>query len=226
MADDGTLVVEPRQVTGKKVRRLRRDGIVPGNLYGRGLPSVAVQAPLNEFRRVFRARGRNAVISLQVAGEDKARPVILRSVQRHPVTDEVQHIDLYQVDLSRPVHAAVSVLLTGESEAVHNGGVLVHTLAAIEVEALPNEIPESFVVGLSGLLEFGDSVHVRDLPVPPGVRILTDGVAVVVAVQAPRVLEEPVTEEEPVEGEELAEGEEPSAEGEEASAAGEPSASE
>jgi len=217
MAENGVLVFEPRQITGKKVAQLRRRGIVPANIFGRGLASVSVQAPLKELRQAFRERGRNAIVEAQVRGEDGTRALLLREVQRHPVTDEVQHVEFYQVDLARRVHAQVEVAISGDSEAVHNGGVLVHSLATIEVEALPNEIPERFEVDISVLTNFGDAIHVSDLPVPSGIRILTDASAVVAAAEAPRVQEE---EEEAAleegEGIEGVEGEEGAVEGESA----------
>ena len=190
MAANSVLFLQSRQVVGKKVARLRRQGIVPANICGRGLPSVAVQAPLAELRAAFRERGRNAVVEVQVQGEDGTRPVLLREIQRNPVTDEVQHIEFYQVDLTRRVHAQVEVALVGDSEAVHLGGVLVHPQTTVEVEALPGEIPDRFEVDISALASFGDAIHVGELAVPGGVRILTDASAVVVAAQAPRVQEE------------------------------------
>ena len=190
MTANGVLFLQTRQVIGKKVARLRRQGIVPANICGRGLPSVAVQAPLAELRAAFRERGRNAVVEVQVQGEDGTRPVLLREVQRNPVTDEVQHVEFYQVDLTRRVHAQVEVTLIGDSEAVHLGGVLVHPQTTVEVEALPGEIPDRFEVDISSLTSFGDAIHVGELSVPAGVRILTDAGTVIVAAQAPRVQEE------------------------------------
>ena len=190
MTANGVLFLQTRQVIGKKVARLRRQGIVPANICGRRLPSVAVQAPLAELRAAFRDRGRNAVVEVQVQGEDGTRPVLLREVQRNPVTDEVQHVEFYQVDLTRRVHAQVEVTLIGDSEAVHLGGVLVHPQTTVEVEALPGEIPDRFEVDISSLTSFGDAIHVGELSVPAGVRILTDAGTVIVAAQAPRVQEE------------------------------------
>ena len=190
MTANGVLFLQTRQVIGKKVARLRRQGIVPVNICGRRLPSVAVQAPLAELRAAFRERGRNEVVEVQVQGEDGTRPVLLREVQRNPVTDEVQHVEFYQVDLTRRVHAQVEVTLIGDSEAVHLGGVLVHPQTTVEVEALPGEIPDRFEVDISSLTSFGDAIHVGELSVPAGVRILTDAGTVIVAAQAPRVQEE------------------------------------
>ncbi|MEE9276947.1 MAG: 50S ribosomal protein L25 [Dehalococcoidia bacterium] len=211
MADAPTLQVEPRTVQGKKVRWLRRSGIVPANVFGRGLESVAVQAPLPEFRRVFRGVSRNAVVQLQIAGEAETRPVVLRQVQRHPVSGAVQHIDLYQIDVTRRIHSQAALVLVGQSEVVALGGVLVQSLDSVLIEALPLEMLAEFEVDISVLTQFGQSVHVGDLQLPPSVRALTDANAQIVTVVAPRLVEEEEEAEEEVavvaaEGEEAAEG--------------------
>lgn len=207
MPDDPTLTLEPRSLTGKKVKQMRRKGIIPANVYGRGLESVSVQAPLAEFRRVFRAVPRNAVVQARIAGEDRDRPVVLRAVARHPVSREVLHVDLYQVDLTRVIQSSATIVITGRSEAVAVGGTLVQSLDAIPLEALPDAIPSEIVVDVSSLTEFGHSIHVGDLDLPDGVRALTDATAQIVTVVAPRLIEE--EEEEPaLEGVEAVEGEE------------------
>ena len=189
-----TLLLDRRAVTGKKVQALRRAGVVPANIYGRGLASVSVQAPVAEFRRVLRAVDRNAVISVQVDGEPTPRPVVLRQVRHHPVSGQVLHIDLYQVDLSRAIHSEATVVLVGDSEAVHNGGVLVENLSHVTLEALPNEMPSEVTVDISVLRDFGHSILVSDLVLPAGVSILNDPTAAVVAVIAPRIAEEAAEE--------------------------------
>lgn len=190
MAEKLLLNLERRATQGKRVRYLRREGMVPANVYGRGQESVAVQALLREFRRVFREAGANAIVNVAIEGEPTPRPVLLRHVHRHPVTDEILHIDLYQVDLQRPVHAPVHLTFVGVSEAVHLGGVLVHTLDAVQVEALPDAVPSHFEVDLARLVAFGDAVHVSDLAPPSSVRILTDPATVIASVSAPRLVEE------------------------------------
>ena len=222
MAEDGlTLQVEPRSVLGKTVRHLRRRGIVPGNIYGRGLESVAVQAPLQEWRRVFRQIDRNALVTVQVADEDGTRAVVLRAVTRHPTTDEIQHIELYQVDLTREIVAAVALTVVGDAPAVAQGGVLVQVLDHAQVAALPLQMPSTVEVDISGLAEFGSSIHLRDLALPAGARFLADLESTVVAAQAPRILAAEEAEAEAAAAEALAAGEvEPAeaVEGEEAPA--------
>ncbi len=208
MPDDLTLQLEPRAVTGKRVRRLRRDGIIPGNVYGRGLPSVAVQAPLLELRRVFRGHDRNQVVNAQIAGESGTRPVVLRDVQRHPVTHDVEHVDLYHIDVTRPIHATATVHLVGEETcpAVTLGGVLVQGLGSVMLEALPMDMLSDLTIDVSNLEHFGQSVHVSDLDLPDGVRALSEPTAQLATVIAPRIAEEDEVEEEGLE--EGVEGEE------------------
>ena len=205
-ADGATLQVARRAVLGKAVKRLRSEGIVPANVYGRGAESISIQAPLTEFRRVYRAVDRNAVVQMQIDADAGTIPVVLREVQRTPVGSEVVHLDFYQVDLTRVIHSEARVVLTGASEAVSLGGTLVQSVDSIMLEALPLEMPSEITVDIGGLDDFGMSVLVRDVELPEGVRSVTDGAVAVVTVLAPRVSEEEEEEMEGIEGE-VAEGE-------------------
>ncbi len=206
VADGATLQVARRTVLGKAVKRLRSEGIVPANVYGRGAESISIQAPLTEFRRVYRAVDRNAVVQMQIDADAGTIPVVLREVQRTPVGSEVVHLDFYQVDLTRVIHSEARVVLTGASEAVSLGGTLVQSVDSIMLEALPLEMPSEITVDIGGLDDFGMSVLVRDVELPEGVRSVTDGAVAVVTVLAPRVSEEEEEEMEGIEGE-VAEGE-------------------
>jgi large subunit ribosomal protein L25 len=214
---DAQLTLQPRTVIGKKVKQIRREGLVPGNVYGRGLESISVQAPLTEVRQVFRSVPRNSVVNVQIEGESATRPVVLRKVDRNPLTGEVRHVELYQVDLTRVIQSQALVVIVGASEAVHNGGTLVQALDTVGLEALPLDMPAEIEVSIGSLVNFGDVVHVGDIELPVNVRALLDASAQIVSVVAPRLeeVEEVVVEEglEGVEGEEV-EGE--VAEGEEA----------
>ena len=190
MADETILRVERRATLGKAVKRLRSEGIVPANLYGRGRESAAIQAPLEEFRRVYRAVDRNAVVQVQIEGEAGTVPVVLREVQRKPIGSDVLHIDFYQVDLERTIHSEARVVLEGSSEAVALGGTLVQSVDLVMLEALPLEMPSEITVDVSGLDEFGKSVLVRDLELPEGVRAISDETVAIVTVLAPRVTED------------------------------------
>ena len=213
MAD---LQVDPRDVTGKKVRSLRRQGIIPAHLYGRSTDSLALQASTPSVTTLLRTAGANAIISLQINGEPEPRPVVLRGVQRHPVTDELLHVDFFQISLTERLRADVPLVLIGEAPAVQVfGGVLLQGLDHISIEALPTEIPSHIDVDVSGLDVLDSAVHVRDLVIPEGAELLTDPDQVAAKVEAPRL----VVEEEVAAPTEEAAAEAAAAEGEAAPAA-------
>ncbi len=212
MADAAEVIlhVERRSVLGKRVKRLRRDGWIPGNLYGRGRESQSIQTADSEVRRVFSAVDRNAVVPIAIDGAEDTIPVVLREVQRHPVSRQILHMDFYEVDLTRRIHSEARLVLIGSSEAESRGGTVVQSLEHVVLEALPTEMPSVLEVDVSGLDDFGQSVLVRDLALPDGVESLTDDTVAVATVLAPRVAEEDEVEEE-----ELLEGEEGEVEEEE-----------
>jgi large subunit ribosomal protein L25 len=215
---DVQLSVDPRVVTGKKVKALRRQGITPAHLYGRDTESLAVQASTQTVINLLRTAGGNAIIDLHINGESKPRPVVLRGVQRHPVSGELVHVDFYQISLTETLRSEVPLVLTGESPAVSvYDGVLLQNLDRVTVEALPSDVPQQIEVDVSGLEEIDSAIFLRDLDVPPNVQVLADLDQVVAKIAAPRLaveLEEEVAEEEEgVEGEEGAEDAE-AAEGE------------
>jgi large subunit ribosomal protein L25 len=188
------LVVEPREVVGKKVARLRREGILPANIYGHGLDSLSVQVRGDEFEHLMRAATANEVIDVKVTGERAARPVVVHRIQRHPLTSGALHADFYQVSLREKMRAAVPLLIIGQSDAVSTyNGVLVHALDELNIEALPLDIPTHIEVDISVLTELESSVHVRDLVVAGNVTVLNEPDAVVVKVESPRVMEEEIT---------------------------------
>ena len=210
--------VTPRSVLGKRSKRLRREGVLPGNIYGRGLDSVAVQLPRREAESLLSAHGLNSLLELSVEGEKGHRPVIVRQVQRHPLSREILHLDFYQVDLARTIQANVPVTLIGEAPAVHTyQGILITGLDHVLVEALPAEIPSHIELSVDFLEELDAQLTVADLAVEDGVRIMTDPEVMLARIARPRVVAEDEEEDELLEGEEgeLEEGEE----GEGASAA-------
>src|SRR3990170_4704124 len=211
------LLVEPRQVTGKKVKQLRRAGVLPANVYGHGLASVAVQVRTQELAKTLHAAAANEVIDLKVTGERSARPVVVHHIQRHPLTSSPLHADFYQVSLREKMRADVPLVIVGRSEAVDTySGVLVTSIEALHVEALPLDIPGRIEVDITPLTELESAIHVRDLSVPGNVSVLNDPDVVVVKVASPRVVEEEeVAAAAPAEGEEAA-AEAPAEAGEEA----------
>ena len=203
--------VTPRSVLGKRSKRLRQEGVLPGNIYGRGLDSVAVQLPRREAESLLSAHGLNSLLELSVEGEKGQRPVIVRQVQRHPLSREILHLDFYQVDLARSIQANVPVTLIGEAPAVHTyQGILITGLDHVLVEALPAEIPSHLELSVDFLEELDAQLTVADLAVEDGVRIMTDPEVMLARIARPRVVAEDEEEDELLEGEEgeLEEGEE------------------
>ena len=213
------LNVSPRPVLGKKVKRLRREGIIPANVYGRALDSVAIQVVRDDLVRVVRTAGRNEIIYLRLDGEEP-RPTFVRQIQLNPVTDAILHVDFYQISLAEKVRIEVPVALVGTAPAEQtHGGTLLHSLDSITVEGLPADIPSVIEVEVSGLEEIDASIHVGELSVPDQVTVLTDPEVVVAKIAPPHVekeVEEEVVEEEVAAEEEAAAeeaAEKPAAEG-------------
>lgn len=209
--------VQPRTVVGKAVARLRRDGVLPASIYGRGLESVAVQLPYVVARDLMNSHGYNSLITVQVDGEAKPRPVVVKQVDQHPVTRELWHLDFYQVDLSRKISGPVPVRFVDEAPAVADlGGVFVTHADSVVVEALPADMPEALEVSLSSLTEFDSYLYARDIKTGAGVEVVSDPETLLAAITRPRLAVDTTAEEEGlVEGEQEGEAaaEEGAAEG-------------
>ena len=217
MADRPALAAERRTVTGKAVSRLRKDGRLPGVVYGHGTDSEPVTIDAHEFEQLRKHAGASTLVDLKVEG-GKARPVLISSIQVHPVNRRPLHVDLFAVRMTEELTVEVQLVSTGLAAAVENGGTLVHPTSSVKVRALPANLPDSLSYDLSPLVDFDTTITVADLIVPEGVTIQADEAEVIARVLAPRV-EEVAVAAEGVEGEAVegaAEGE-PAAEGESSS---------
>ncbi|MDO8615062.1 MAG: 50S ribosomal protein L25 [Dehalococcoidia bacterium] len=204
------LQVRRREVLGKKVKRLRREGLTPANIYGHHVESLAVQMPTDDLRQVLKEAGRNELVYLHLDGDE--RPTFVKDVQRNPVSDAILHVDFLQISLREKVKMEVTIRLVGLAPAVDRyGGILMHGLDHVTVEALPADVPSAIEVDVSELEEIDASLHVSDLRVPEGVVVLTDPEQVVAKVAPPAV--ERVAEEEAAAAEEAAAEEAAAAEG-------------
>jgi len=219
-----SLVAHARTVTGKAVRHLRADGFLPAVVYGHGVPSESVQIETRAFDDLARQTSRNTLVDLAVDGA-KPRRVLIYDVQRHPVTRRPLHLDLFVVRMTEELTVDVPLQFNGTASAVDKlGGTLFHAIDAIRVRALPDHLPGSIEVDVHGLATFDDAIHVRDLPLPEGVTLVSDVDDVVAKVLPPRVVEEeaPAVEEVAAEAAgEGAPGEESAAGAERASESGE-----
>jgi large subunit ribosomal protein L25 len=215
------LTVKERESRGSAdSRRLRKQGFIPGVLYGKGKSSYAICVPERELRRVLTgAGGLHAILDVVLEGQATTHASILKDYQQDPIRGHISHIDLQEVRLDQPIQASVTVQLIGEPAGVKEGGVLSQVQREINVEALPMEIPEHIDLDVTGMA-IGDTLRLADLARVEGVTYLDDPEETVLAsvgLPAREIEPEP---EEPEEGEELAEGEE-APEGAEGAAEGE-----
>lgn len=188
--DTKVLKAEVRKIEGRKVKNLRLQGILPANIYGKKVKSQAVQVSLKDFEKVYSEVGETGVVDLGV-GED-VHSVLVHNVQLNPVTDKPVHVDFLQVDLNEKVEAEVSIEMTGESPAEKQAlGTVVQYINEIQVEALPKDLPEKFIIDVSGLTEVDQAIFVKDVKVDRSkVEIKGDLEAIVVKVEPPQKIEE------------------------------------
>ncbi len=167
------LEAKPRGLIGKKVKRLRRAGVLPGVLYGAGTSPVPIELDSHSTNKVLSGVSGSTLLDLELDGE--THKVLLRDVQLDVIRREILHIDLMKVALDTAIRAVVPVELVGEAPAAkEKEGVLVSGLSEVEVEALPQDLPEKFEVQLEVLEEIDASITVADLPLSEGVEVLTD----------------------------------------------------
>src|SRR5664279_229461 len=167
------LVAEERIILGKKVKKLRREGLLPANVYGKALNSQAVQVKLSDFTAVFKEAGETGLVDLQFSGNTK--PVLIKNLQMNYKSRTPLHADFYQVNLKEKIKTMVPLELIGEAKAVvEKIGMLLQTLSEIEIEALPDQLPENIEVSVDNLANLEESITVGDITPPESVTILTD----------------------------------------------------
>ena len=184
------LVAEQRTTLGKKVKALRRSGVVPANLFGKGLESVALQLRSEDLKDVIRNTGRNDILDLDIQSEGKSvrsTNVMVRRIQREPMKGQIVHVDLYQVNMANPIEVDVAVELIGDAPAVTDRlGTLQRGVATVRVHGLPNQVPSMIEVDVSGLVEASQGIRAEELTLPEGVTLIsepTQAVANIVAVR-------------------------------------------
>jgi large subunit ribosomal protein L25 len=232
------LKVEKRTVLGKKVKKLRRDGIIPANVYGKAMKSASVQLTLKDFQAVYKEVGETGLVDLNGV-EKEALPVLIHNVQMDPRTHTPVHADFFKVNLKEKITARVPVVAVGEPKAVlDKAGLLEQPVMELEVEALPTDLPEKIEVKVDALAAVDEQILVSDIKVDAGVTVLTEpsqvvfkiGELVTKEMEAQAAADEAAAaaaaaEAAPAEGAEGAEGEKPAeaaegaAEGAEAPAA-------
>lgn len=195
-----TLQAENRtELRSAASRRLRRAGRIPAVIYG-SHDALSISLDAHEFRRQFRVISESQIIRLTVDGTD--HDVLIKDYQEDLISGDIEHIDFYEIEKGRMLRTNIAVHIEGSAIGAREGGILEHLLHSIEIECLPKDIPENLSVNVEEL-DIGDSLHVSDIPVPDGVKVLNSPEQVVALVGAARAeIVEEVEEEEELEGEE------------------------
>ena len=169
------LEAKERSLLGSKVKRLRREGWVPGVMYGRDFKSVPLKFDKYDLRDVLSQVGGSQLVNVKVADADEPEFALLREVQRDVITGDLLHVDFYRVMMTETITTEIPLLTVGESPvAEQKEGILLHGIAEIEVECLPGDLVDAIEVDLAELTEVGEAILVEDLAVPAGISVLTD----------------------------------------------------
>ena len=183
-----SIVAEKREIMGKKVKNLRKQGVLPAVVYGKGMDTEAISVKEGDFMKLWRSAGESTVVTLEL-GKTK-KNVLIQDVEFHPIKNIPTHIDFLAVDMNKSIRVAVPLEFAGESDAVKSGGILVKVMHSLNIEALPKDLPHAIAVDISLLKNIDDSIAVRQVAVPAGVTVLDVPEEVVVLVSPPRAEEE------------------------------------
>ena len=190
-----SLKTEPRKILGKKSKKLRKEGLVVANIFGKDFKSKALQLDEKDFRKAFKEAGETGVVDVKV--DKETYPALIHNVQLDPITDSILHVDFHKVNLKEKITTKVPVVTEGESPAEKSGiGLLLQTINEIEVESLPGDIPSEIKLDVSKLEEVGQSIHIKDLKLDRDkVEVKNDPEDTVLTVQTAEMKEEESAEE-------------------------------
>lgn len=174
-----TLAAEERTVLGKGVKKLRREGILPANIFGKDFKSLSIAIKEAEFLKTYKEAGETGVVYVNVGKEEV--PTLIKSVQKHPVNDFLLHIDFRKIDLKQKIETEVPLEFIGESPAVKDGAVVLYQQDKVMVEALPANIPSEIQIDLEKLTEIGQDVKISDLPKSADYEFIDDPETVLVS---------------------------------------------
>ncbi len=201
MAQRTELKAEIRELLGKKVRRLRAQGILPATVYGHNVNPLSIQVDARDFRTLLRSQGRTQLINLLV-GSERPRPVFIKQTAVDAKRNALLHVEFFQANLREKVTTHLPLHFVGVSPAVREGGILLTLLDHIDIECLPDDVPAGGIeVDVSQIAEINGTTHVSDLTIPGNVTLLTPLDEIVAKVDAPiseAALEEDLAEAEPV----------------------------
>ena len=184
------LEAQTRKIIGKKVRDLRKGGFIPAVVYGKDVKPQNLSVQALPFVKLYKEAGESTLIDLKV---DSAAPVkvLIQEVQADPLTGALSHVDFRQIKMTEKIKAEVLLKFIGESSAIKElGGTLIRSIDKIEIECLPSDLVHEIEVDLSVLKTFEDRIHLRDLKIPAGIKVLSDMNATVATAEAPLTEEE------------------------------------
>ena len=201
--DQIELKVTNREILGKKVRFLRRQGITPTHIFGHGIKSLAVQCDTTELKRVMAKAGKTRLINLKLDSEKRPRTAVIREVQIEPRTGQSLHVDFYQVKMEEKVKVEVPIVLVGEAPALKSkDNMLLHELNTLEIDCLPAKIPNSIELDITSLTEPEQAIRVEDIELDKEITVLNEPEQIVARISLRHVEvveEEAVVEEEVIE---------------------------
>jgi large subunit ribosomal protein L25 len=195
MAQQAKLTVQTRTQVGRNaIKKVRKEGLIPGVIYGVGQEPINLEVNRRQLSTVLaHSSSENILLELEIVDGDNKRSslAMIQEVQHHPIQRQILHVDFHAVSATEKITAEVPIETIGEPIGVKtSGGLLEHNLRDLEVECLPGDLPDRIEVDVTSL-DINQSIHVKDLKLPPGVEAVTDGDLTVVAVSAARVEEEP-----------------------------------
>ena len=182
MTDSTVITALPREVIGKANRRLAKDGLIPAVLYGPGRETIPVSLKRHEFDKFIQSHaGAPGLLELHIAGTAKPVDTMIRQIQRGAIKSEILHVDLLAIRLDRPIQVAVALHFVGDAPGVKEGGIMLHEIREVTVEALPANLPDFIDVDMSDM-ELGSTMTVADIVVPKGVTVIDDPAGVICSI--------------------------------------------
>lgn len=190
------LEAQEREVIGKKVKALRREGLLPAVIYGSGMEPMPITLNTREVRQTLSSIGANTLVTIKLG--KKEHLALVRDIQREVIMRDLLHIDFQAVSLEETITSTVPIVTVGEAPAIKDfDALLINSMDELQIEAKAKDLPDTISVDVSGLLEIGDNIQVKDLVIPGDVKILDDSEEIVIVVTAPTLMElEPEVEEE------------------------------
>lgn len=187
-----TLKFFPREIVGKKVKHLRKQNLIPAEIYGHNVKNQHISVNKNEFLKIFKIAEKSSIIEL-INEKGEKIPVIVQDIQKHPINDEIITIDFHQIKLTEKIKTKIPIELINEAPALKKGYIIIKNINEIEIEALAKNLPHKIEVDISNLENLKQSIHVKDLKLDKNIKILTDPETIIVSIS--EAIKEEVEEE-------------------------------